>query len=57
MTRSHDAHPDLYRPYLHPLLDGLRAESGNPTPLPIAALTCDQTHAVMGPTNPRGAQT
>lgn len=55
MTRSRDAHPDLYRRYLHLLLDGLRAESGNPTPLPIAALTSDQTHAVMGPTNAKGS--
>ncbi|HEY5788688.1 MAG TPA: helix-turn-helix domain-containing protein [Microlunatus sp.] len=50
MTRSRDAHPDLYRRYLHLLLDGLRAEPRNPTPLPVAALTSDQTHAVMGPT-------
>ena len=55
MTRSRDWHPDLYRRYLYLLLDGLRAESGNPTPLPIAALTSDQTHAVMGPTSRRGA--
>jgi AcrR family transcriptional regulator len=49
MTRSRDAHPDLYRRYLHLMLDGLRAEPGPPTPLPVAALTSDQTHAVMGP--------
>ena len=52
MGRSRDTHPDLYRRYLHLLLDGLRAEPGNPTPLPVAALTSDQTHAVMGPTTP-----
>lgn len=50
MTRSRDAHPELYRRYLHLLLDGLRAEPGTPTPLPVAALTSDETHAVMGPT-------
>jgi AcrR family transcriptional regulator len=50
MSRSRDAHPDLYRRYLHLMLDGLRAEPGHPTPLPVAALTSDQTHAVMGPT-------
>lgn len=50
MTRSRDAHPDLYRRYLHLMLDGLRAVPGNPTPLPVTALTSDQTHAVMGPT-------
>ncbi len=51
MTRSRDAHPDLYRRYLRLLLDGLRARPGSPTPLPVAALTSDQTHAVMGPTS------
>ena len=50
MTLSRDAHPDLYRRYLHLMLDSLRAERGHPTPLPVAALTSDQTHAVMGPT-------
>ena len=49
MTRSRHAHPNLYRRYLHLMLGGLRAERGNPTPLPVAALTSDQTHAVMGP--------
>ena len=53
MTRSRGAHPDLYRRYLHLMLDGLRAEPGTPTPLPVAALTSDQTHAVMGPTGSR----
>lgn len=53
MTRSRDAHPDLYRRYLHLALDGLRAQPGHPTPLPVAALTSDQTHAVMAPTATR----
>ncbi|GAA1826533.1 TetR/AcrR family transcriptional regulator [Microlunatus capsulatus] len=53
MTRSRDAHPDLYRRYLHLVLDGLRAQPGRPTPLPVAALTSDQTHAVMAPTTTR----
>jgi AcrR family transcriptional regulator len=48
LARSREAHPDLYRRYLHLLLDGLRAEPGTPTPLPVAALTSDETHAVMG---------
>ena len=56
MTRSRDAHPDLYRRYLHLMLDGLRAEQGTPTPLPVPALTSDQTHAVMGPTTPTAAK-
>ena len=52
MTRSRDAYPDLYRRYLRLQLDGLRARPGTPTPLPVAALTSDQTHAVMGPAGP-----
>lgn len=57
MTRSRDAHPDLYRRYLCLMLDGLRAEPGNPTALPVAALSSDQTHAVMAPTTtPRVAK-
>lgn len=52
LARSRDAHPDLYRRYLHLLLDGLRAEPGTPTPLPVAALTSDETHAVMGSATP-----
>jgi AcrR family transcriptional regulator len=57
MARSRHAQPDLYRRYLHLMLDGLRAVPGKPTPLPVAALTSDQTHAVMGPTrsSPTGA--
>ncbi len=50
MSRSRHAHPELYRRYLYLMLDGLRAEPGNPTPLPVAALTSDQTHAVMART-------
>jgi AcrR family transcriptional regulator len=50
MSRSREAHPDLYRRYLRLQLDGLRAKPGKPTPLPVEALTSDQTHAVMGPT-------
>lgn len=56
MTRSRHSHPNLYRRYLYLMLDGLRAEPGKPTPLPVAALTSDQTHAVMGPINAKGAQ-
>jgi AcrR family transcriptional regulator len=57
MTRSRQAHPDLYRRYLYLMLDGLRGEPGSPTPLPVAALTSDQTHAVMAPTTtPKAAE-
>lgn len=57
MARSRDAHPDLYRRYLHLLLDGLRASPDTPSPLPVPALTSDQTHAVMGPTNSTATKT
>ncbi|TNM68130.1 TetR/AcrR family transcriptional regulator [Streptomyces sp. NP160] len=57
MARSREAHPDLYRRYLHLVLDGLRAEPGVPTPLPVDALTSDQTHAVMGPTTAKPSTT
>ena len=50
MMRSRTAHPDLYRRYLHLMLDGLRVEPGAASPLPVPALTSDETHAVMGPT-------
>ena len=52
MMRSRATHPDLYRRYLHLMLDGLRPERDAPSPLPVAALTSDQTHAVMGPVDP-----
>jgi hypothetical protein len=53
MTRSRASRPDLYRRYLQLMLDGLRAQPGPPTPLPVPALTSDQTHAVMEPTGSR----
>ena len=57
MTRCRHAHPDLYRRYLYLMLDGLRAQPGDPSPLPVAALTSDQTHAVMAPaTRPRSGK-
>jgi AcrR family transcriptional regulator len=56
MARSRDAHPDLYRRYLHLLLDGLRAQPGHPSPLPVAALTSDQTHAVMAPSTSKATK-
>src|SRR4051795_12057975 len=44
-TRGHA--PDLYRRYLTMWLDGIRSPRGTFTPLPAAALTADQTHAVV----------
>jgi AcrR family transcriptional regulator len=48
LNLSRDTHPDLYRRYLQLALDSLRA--GAATPLPVPALTTEQTHSVMGPT-------
>ena len=45
--RSREVSPDLYRRYLHLMLDGIRARSGG-SELPVPALTVDQTHAAMG---------
>lgn len=56
MMRSRAAHPDLYRRYLQLILDGLRAEPGVASPLPVPALTSDETHALMGP-NPLNSST
>jgi hypothetical protein len=47
MNLTRDAHPDLYRRYLHLALDSLRPAAA--TPIPVDALTTEQTHAVMGP--------
>lgn len=48
LNLSRGSHPDLYRRYLHLALDSLRFEAA--TPLPVPALTTEQTHAMMGPT-------
>lgn len=39
--------PQLYRRYLTMFLDGIRAEPGSATELPVDALDVAQTHAVM----------
>ncbi len=39
--------PDLYRRYLAIILDGIRADRSELTPLPTPALTAEQTHAAM----------
>ncbi|MEZ5186167.1 MAG: helix-turn-helix domain-containing protein [Candidatus Nanopelagicales bacterium] len=43
--------PDLYRRYLTMFLDGIRADTTRLSPLPIRALTADETHTAM--TQPR----
>lgn len=52
MDSTRHVAPDLYRRYLTIFLDGLRVDRGPLTTLPVAALTVDQTHAVMTPTRP-----
>src|SRR3954454_8027543 len=47
MDRSRAIEPDLYRRYLAIFLDGIRTDRTTFTPLPVAAVTVDQTHAAM----------
>lgn len=47
MDSTRDMEPMLYRRYLTIFLDGLRADRGPLTVLPVAALTAEQTHTVM----------
>jgi AcrR family transcriptional regulator len=47
MDSSRGVSPELYRRHLTIFLDGLRAIPGPRTPLPVEALTVEQTHAVM----------
>lgn len=45
--RSREVSPELYRRYLHLMLDSIRAHPDQ-LDLPVSALTVDQTHAAMG---------
>lgn len=47
MNRSRELEPQLYRRYLTILLDGIRTDRTEFTPLPIAPLSADQTHTAM----------
>ena len=47
MNRTRDLEPQLYRRYLTILLDGIRTDRAEFTPLPVAPLTADQTHQAM----------
>ncbi len=47
MARSRAIEPDLYRRYLTLFLDGIRTDRTTFTPLPIAAVSAEQTHAAM----------
>jgi hypothetical protein len=47
MDNSRDVAPRLYRRYLAIFLDGLRADRGPLTPLPVGALSVDETQRIM----------
>jgi AcrR family transcriptional regulator len=47
MGSTRELAPQLYRRYLTMFLDGIRADQRPLTPMTAAALTADQTHAVM----------
>src|SRR3954452_12520676 len=47
MARSRAIEPDLYRRYLAIFLDGIRTDRRTFTPLPVPAVSADQTHAAM----------
>lgn len=50
LERTRSVSPDFYRRHLWLLLDGLRTQPGEASPLPVRPLTVEATHAVMGPT-------
>jgi hypothetical protein len=47
MDCTREVEPPLYRRYLTIFLDGMRADRGPLTALPVAALSTEQTHAIM----------
>lgn len=47
MDGSRAIEPELYRRYLTMFLDGIRTDRGVFTPLPVAALSAEQTHQAM----------
>src|SRR3954453_7637597 len=47
MDSSRAIEPELYRRYLTMFLDGIRTDRGVFTPLPVAALSAEQTHQAM----------
>ena len=44
---TRDIAPELYRRYLTMFLDGIRADSGAPSELPVAPLSVNETHQAM----------
>jgi AcrR family transcriptional regulator len=57
MDSTRAVEPTLYRRYLTIFLDGMRADHGPLTALPVPALSTEQTHAIMTPGCPDGAST
>ena len=55
MNRAGGVFPELHRRYLHLMLAGLRAHPEE-LPLPISALTTEQTHVAMGREDTRRAE-
>ena len=51
MDSTREVEPTLYRRYLTIFLDGMRADRGPLTALPVAALNAQQTHTTMTPSN------
>jgi AcrR family transcriptional regulator len=56
MERSRTIEPDLYRRYLTIFLDGIRADRSALTPLPVEALSANQTHTAMTNKRQRSGQ-
>ena len=52
MDRTRETEPDLYRRYLTMLLDGIDAERGPHTDLPVKPVDEDHTEAAMKPHHP-----
>jgi hypothetical protein len=49
IDNTRDVEPTLYRRYLTSYLDGMRADRGPLTALPVAALSTEHTHGIMTP--------
>ena len=53
MEKTRGISPVLYRRYLMMFLDGIRADNGTLSELPVQPLSVDQTHLSMAPDQPR----
>jgi AcrR family transcriptional regulator len=53
MDKTRGISPVLYRRYLTMFLDGVRADKGTLSELPVPSLSVDQTHRSMAPDQPR----